>query len=154
MNWIVPLPVAVPLLAAGRALAVGRRPRLQALISTAALSGVCVASVALMVITDTSGPQVVNVGSWGAPVGIALVVDRLSALMLAVSALVILGVLLYSLAQGIADGPEGAPLTIFHPTYLVLAAGIANAFISGDLFNIYVRSEERRVGRGGRARWG
>lgn len=141
MNWIVPLPVVVPLLAAGLALAFGRRPRLQALISTAALSGVFVASVALMVITDTSGPQVVNVGSWGAPVGIALVVDRLSALMLAVSALVILGVLLYSLAQGIADGPEGAPLTIFHPTYLVLAAGVANAFISGDLFNIYVGFE-------------
>src|SRR5699024_10912613 len=116
-------------------------PRLQALISTAALTGVFAASVALMVIADTSGPQVVNVGSWGAPVGIALVVDRLSALMLAVSALVILGVLLYSLAQGIADGPEGAPLTIFHPTYLVLAAGVANAFISGDLFNIYVGFE-------------
>src|SRR5699024_4521698 len=45
------------------------------------------------------------------------------------------------ISQGIADGPEGAPLTIFHPTYLVLAAGVANAFISGDLFNIYVGFE-------------
>ena len=47
MNWIVPLPVVVPLLAAGLALAFGRRPRLQALISTAALTGVFAASVAL-----------------------------------------------------------------------------------------------------------
>src|SRR5699024_8184429 len=141
MNWIVPLPVVVPLLAAGLALAFGRRPRLQALISTAALTGVFAASVALMVIADTSGPQVVNVGSWGAHVGIALVVDRLSALMLAVSALVILGVLLYSLSQCIADGSEGAALTILQTTYLVLAAGVANAFISGDLFNIYVGFE-------------
>lgn len=141
MTWIVPLPIVIPLLAAGLALAFGRRPRLQALISTAAIGIMFIASVALMVASHTSGPQVVNVGSWGAPVGISLVADRLSALMLAVSALVLLCVLLYSLAQGLADGPEGAPLTIYHPTYLVLAAGVANAYISGDLFNIYVGFE-------------
>lgn len=141
MNWIVPLPVVVPLLGAGLALAFGRRPRIQALISLTAIIGLFVASIVLMVASDLHGPQVVNVGSWGAPVGISLVVDRLSALMLAVTAVVLLGVLLYALAQGIADGPEGAPLTVFHPTYLVLAAGVANAFISGDLFNIYVGFE-------------
>lgn len=139
--WLVPLPVVVPLIAAGLALVFGRRPRVQSLISTAAILAMFAASAALMVISHSQGPQVVNVGSWGAPVGIALVVDRLSALMLAVSALVLLAVLLYSLAQGIVDGPDGAPLTIFHPTYLVLAAGVANAFISGDLFNIYVGFE-------------
>jgi len=141
MNWIVPLPVVLPLLAAGVTLIFGRRPRIQAVISLAAIAAVFLASIALMFQSHTEGPQVVNVGSWGAPVGIALVVDRLSALMLVVSAIVLLGVLLYSLAQGIADGPEGSPLTIFHPTYLVLAAGVANAFISGDLFNIYVGFE-------------
>ncbi|HLS01923.1 MAG TPA: Na+/H+ antiporter subunit D, partial [Beutenbergiaceae bacterium] len=141
MTTLVPLPVAIPLIAAGFALVFGRRPRIQALITTAAISAVFAVSIALMVISHNHGPQVVNVGAWGAPVGIALVVDRLSALMLAVSAIVLLGVLIYALAQGIADGPEGAPLTIFHPTYLVLAAGVANAFISGDLFNIYVGFE-------------
>ncbi len=141
MNWLVPMPVVIPLLAAGFALAFGRRPRIQAVISMTAVTAVFAASVALMVIAHTQGPQVVNVGAWGAPVGISLVVDRLSALMLAVSAVVLLGVLIYSLAQGLADGPEEAPLTIFHPTYLVLAAGVANAFISGDLFNIYVGFE-------------
>lgn len=141
MNWLVPLPVVVPLLGAGLALIFGRRPRIQALISLGAISGVFVAAIALMYASHTGGPQVVNVGAWGAPVGIALVVDRLSALMLAVSAVVLLGVLVYSLAQGLADGPEGAPLTIFHPTYMVLAAGVANAFISGDLFNLYVGFE-------------
>lgn len=141
MTTLVPLPVAIPLIAAGLALVFGRRPRIQALITTAAISAVFAVSIALMVISHNHGPQVVNVGAWGAPVGIALVVDRLSALMLAVSAIVLLGVLIYALAQGIADGPEGAPLTIFHPTYLVLAAGVANAFISGDLFNIYVGFE-------------
>ncbi|ACQ82058.1 NADH dehydrogenase (quinone) [Beutenbergia cavernae DSM 12333] len=140
MNWLVPLPVVIPLIAAGLALTQVRRPRLQGLISVVAISTMLVTSIALLVLSD-SGPLVVNVGGWAAPVGIALVADRLSALMLVVAAIVLLGVLLYALGQGIADGDEGAPVAVFHPTYLVLSAGVANAFLSGDLFNLYVGFE-------------
>ncbi len=80
-------------------------------------------------------------GDWAAPVGINLVADRLSALMLSISSAVTLCVLLYSLAQGRDDDEESAPISIYHPTYLVLTAGVANAFLSGDLFNIYVGFE-------------
>lgn len=141
ISSLVVLPVAVPLVAAGLTLAMARRPRIQRLVSLAALTTVLVVSVILLVAVDQGGPLVVDIGDWAAPVGIALVVDRFSALMLLVSAIVILGVLVYSLAQGIADGPEGAPVTIYHPTYLVLAAGVSNAFLTGDLFNLYVGFE-------------
>jgi len=97
-------------------------------------------SAALLVLAD-SGPLVLDVGGWAAPVGIDLVADRLSALMLTVSSAVTLCVLLYSLAQGEADGDDEAPVSIYHPTYLILTAGVANAFLSGDLFNIYVGFE-------------
>ena len=97
-------------------------------------------SATLLVLTD-AGPLVLDVGGWAAPVGIDLVADRLSALMLTVSSAVTLCVLLYSLAQGEADGDEAAPVSIYHPTYLVLVAGVANAFLSGDLFNLYVGFE-------------
>ena len=73
--------------------------------------------------------------------GIDLVADRLSALMLTISSAVTLCVLLYSLAQGGEDDEESAPVSIYHPTYLVLTAGVANAFLSGDLFNLYVGFE-------------
>ncbi|WP_420112899.1 Na+/H+ antiporter subunit D [Pseudactinotalea sp.] len=141
MTWLVPLPVVVPLVAAGLALALARRSKLQAIISTVAITLVVLASGALMILAHRDGPQVVNVGEWSAPVGISLVADRLSALMLLVSGIVLLCVLLYSLAQGLADGNEGAPVAIYHPTYLVLAAGVANAFLTGDLFNLYVGFE-------------
>ena len=141
MTWLVPLPVVIPLIAAGLALAMSRRSRAQGMISVVALSLVLLTAVVLIFLTHHQGPQVVNIGGWGAPVGIALVADRLSALMLLISAIVILCVLLYSLAQGLADGNEGAPVAIYHPTYLVLAAGVANAFLSGDLFNLYVGFE-------------
>ena len=52
-----------------------------------------------------------------------------------------LGVLVYAIGQGAADGDEDTPLSIFHPTYLVLAAGVSNAFLAGDLFNLYVGFE-------------
>ncbi|WP_147918973.1 Na+/H+ antiporter subunit D [Ruania zhangjianzhongii] len=141
MTWLLPLPVVVPLVAAGLALAVSRRSRAQGIISISALAIVLGVAVALIFVTHTAGPQVMGVGDWQVPVGIGLVADRLSALMLVVSALVLLGVLAYSLAQGLADGNESAPVAIYHPTYLVLAAGVSMAFLSGDLFNLYVGFE-------------
>lgn len=58
-----------------------------------------------------------------------------------ISAIVPVAVLLFSVGQGAADGDDDTLLTIFHPTYLILAAGIFNAFIAGDLFNLYVGFE-------------
>ncbi|MFC7403533.1 Na+/H+ antiporter subunit D [Georgenia alba] len=140
MTWLVPLPVVLPLVGAGFALALARYHRVQRVVSVAVLSAVLAVAVTLLVLVQ-DGPLVVDVGGWAAPVGISLVVDRLSALMLVVSVSVTLAVLLYSLAQGLADGDDGAPLAVFHPTFLVLSAGVSNAFVSGDLFNLYVGFE-------------
>jgi len=140
LSWLVPLPVVLPLTGAGLALALWRHARAQRLISLVALSLTLVASIALLVRAD-SAPLIVDVGGWSAPVGITLVADRLSSLMLAISSAVTLCVLVYSLAQGVADGDEETPVAIYHPSYLVLAAGIAIAFLSGDLFNLYVGFE-------------
>jgi multicomponent Na+:H+ antiporter subunit D len=61
--------------------------------------------------------------------------------MLIVSAAVLLAVLLFSVGQGMADGDSETPVSIYHPTYMVLAAGVFNAFIAGDLFNLYIGFE-------------
>ncbi|MBD8079892.1 Na+/H+ antiporter subunit D [Cellulosimicrobium arenosum] len=143
-QYVVPLPVMLPLFAAGLTLALWRHSRAQRIITVVTLSAVVAISVVLLVAAD-SGPVVVDVGGWAAPVGIDLVADRLSALMLTVSSIVMLCVLLYSLAQGVADDAAGddasIPTAIYHPTYMVLAAGVFNAFLSGDLFNLYVGFE-------------
>lgn len=137
--WLVPLPVVIPLTAAGLALALFRHPKIQRIVAVTALALMVVVSGTMIWAAD-QGPLVVNVGEWAAPVGINLVGDRLSALMLLVSSTVLLCVLLYSAAQGIADSSK-APVSIYHPTYLVLAAGVSNAFLAGDLFNMYVGFE-------------
>ena len=61
--------------------------------------------------------------------------------MLLVSTIVTLCVLLYSFGQGIVEFGRDAPLSVFHPTFLVLSAGVSNAFLSADLFNLFVGFE-------------
>src|SRR5687768_13764893 len=166
VQTLVPLPVLVPLFAAGLALALHRYERAQRIISVVALSVVVAAAVGLVVAAQ-DGPVVIDLGGWAAPVGVNLVADPLASLMLLVSSVVLLCVLLYSMAQGIADrdgraapaskdaeelrkaleaqdpdADEGGrrdvlPVAIFHPTFLILAAGVADAFLAGDLFNLY-----------------
>ena len=97
--------------------------------------------VLLLLHAHDAGEDAVSVGGWPVPLGIVLVVDRLSALMLVVATTVGLGVLVFAVGQGAADGDEETPISIFHPTFLVLMAGVSNAFLAGDLFNLYVGFE-------------
>jgi multicomponent Na+:H+ antiporter subunit D len=138
---LAPLPVLLPLLGAASALLVGRHPRIQRALSVVVLSAVLAVSVALLLVVDADGAGMVAVGGWPVPLGIVLVVDRLTALMLVVASTVALGVLVFAVGQGNADGDEGTPVSIFHPTFLVLVAGVSNAFLAGDLFNLYVGFE-------------
>jgi len=141
MNALVPLMVTLPLVGAAIALIAGRHRRTQVLVSIVTLSLVLIIAAVLLVAVDTGSPIAVSVGGWPVPFGIVLYVDRLSALLVVVSSIVLLAVLLFSVGQGAADGDDDTPVSIFHPSYLILAAGIFNAFIAGDLFNLYVGFE-------------
>ncbi|WP_243075978.1 Na+/H+ antiporter subunit D [Microbacterium sp. SS28] len=142
MTALVPLLTTLPLLGAALALIAGRHRRIQVGVSIATLSLVLVIAAILLYVVDTGGvPLAVSVGGWPVPFGIVLYVDRLAALLVVVSSIVLLAVLLFSVSQGAADGDDDTPVSIFHPSYLILAAGIFTAFIAGDLFNLYVGFE-------------
>lgn len=138
---LLTLPVLVPLLAAAVTLVLGRRPRSQQIVTVVALTGVVAVSAGLLHLVDVHGTTAVQVGGWHWPIGITLVADRLSVIMVLVSSIVLLAVVVYAIGQGIRDGTEHQPTSIFLPTYLVLSAGISNAFLAGDLFNLYVGFE-------------
>lgn len=141
MANLLPLPVLLPLLGAALTLVARRRPRTQVAISLVVLAASLGVAIALMWGTHQQGPIVLWLGAWTEPLGIALVADRLSALMLLVSSFVILVVLVFAIGQGVADGDEDSPLSIYFPTFLVLSAGVSNAFLAGDLFNLFVSFE-------------
>jgi multicomponent Na+:H+ antiporter subunit D len=141
VNALVPLVVIIPLFGAASALILARRPRLQRSATIVSLVAVLVVGAVLLYVVDTTNPLPMAVGGWAAPYGIVLVVDRLSALMVVISGVVLLAVLLFSVGQGLADGDSETPVSIYYPTYLILATGVFNAFIAGDLFNLYVGFE-------------
>ncbi|MFT4259708.1 Na+/H+ antiporter subunit D [Microbacterium sp.] len=141
MSALVPLLVGLPLLGAAVTLIFGRNARVQIVVTVVTLVAVSMIAVVLLVVVDGGSPLAVSVGGWPVPFGIVLYVDRLAALLVLISSIVLLAVLLFSIGQGVADGAEETPISIFNPSYLILAAGIFNAFIAGDLFNLYVGFE-------------
>ncbi|MFI7235714.1 Na+/H+ antiporter subunit D [Streptomyces cyaneofuscatus] len=142
MNALVPLPVLLPLCATGLSLTFGTRmQRFQRFISVAVLTAVLALSIILMIAADRHGPLSVHLGDFAPPLGITLVADRLSGLMLTVSSAVTLCVLIYSIGQGMTDRDKETPVAVFHPAYLILVAGVSCTFLAGDLVNLFVSFE-------------
>jgi multicomponent Na+:H+ antiporter subunit D len=137
VNIALVLPIAAPLLGAALSMLV-QRLLLQRLISFCALGISLVSSIAVVskVVSDDD-IVVTRLGGWPSQIAITLVADRLAALMLIISISVVLLVLIYSIGQQATDEHS----TAYHPVYLVLAAGLAQAFLAGDLFNLFVAFE-------------
>lgn len=93
---------------------------------------------ALALALPGTGPLRYDVGGWDAPLGIALYVDGLAALMLLAAALCSTAVILYALRYFEDGGRRGA---MFWPLTLVLWTGLNALFLSADLFNLYVTLE-------------
>ena len=141
MTALLPLPVLLPMLGAAVTVVGSRSPTLQRVVGIVTLTAVAVLAAILLVVADTQGPIVASLGGWAAPVGIALVADRTAALLLLVSTLVTLAVLVYAIDQRIADYGRATSSTTFHPMYLMLAAGVSLAYLTGDLFTLFVSFE-------------
>jgi multicomponent Na+:H+ antiporter subunit D len=134
---LIALPVLLPLLGAALCILAGRSRVLQRAISVSVLATMVVVAVVLLVEVDREGVLTSPAGGWGAPLGITLVADRFSAIMLAVGSVTLLAVLLYAIGQPGAERNHVG----FQSVYLVLAAGVAASFLTGDLFNLFVAFE-------------
>lgn len=137
MNIVLTLPIAVPLLGAALSMII-RRLAVQRLISFVSMAVSLAASVAIVVrvVTD-DGVVATRLAGWPSQIAVTLVADRLAAMMLVVSISIVGLVLVYSIGQQASD--EHSPA--YHPVYLVLAAGLSQAFLAGDLFNLFVAFE-------------
>ena len=81
-----------------------------------------------------SGPIALEMGGWPAPFGITLVADTLSAVMVVITGITAVAVAVYAIAE--IDAARGA--LGYHALFQVLIAGVTGAFLTGDLFNLYV----------------
>jgi multicomponent K+:H+ antiporter subunit D len=134
-HHLIVAPILVPLVASAVLLFVDERRRvIKAMISL--LSTLALTAIAIVLFKIESGPNgfegVYLVGNWSAPFGIALVLDGLSALMLLLTALLAVPALIFSLARWHAVGAH------FHSMVQLLLMGVNGAFLTGDLFNLFV----------------
>ena len=137
MSALLSIPIFVPLAAAALAIIAYRHRNVQRAIAIAAQVVVLVDAVLLLMAVESDGVQSVQVGAWPAPIGITLVADMFSALMLVISMATILAVLVFAIGQPGADLDQ----PVFHPVYLIMAAGVSLSFLTGDLFNLFVAYE-------------
>lgn len=128
--WAVAAPLAGALLAS-------LLPRLGAVTGLATALVTLVASVGAAARVWIEGPVRAGLGGWEAPLGIALALDGLSALMLLLTGLVGLGVSVYALAY-VRPGPVRGK---FWALWLWLWASMNALYLSGDVFNLYVSLE-------------
>ncbi|WKD58197.1 Na(+)/H(+) antiporter subunit D [Corynebacterium capitovis DSM 44611] len=139
--YLIPLMVIGPAIAAAVILVAGKAVTFQRTVAFVVLLALAASAGTLLLIADVCGIQTVQLGGWDAPVGITLVVDRLSGIVLLVSAIVLFAVMWYGISQGLRDGDDDDPVAVFLPTYMLLSMGVNLAFVAGDLFNLYVGFE-------------
>lgn len=141
MELLLALPVLLPLGGAGVTLLMRHHARIQLWMAILTLVAIFTVALILAYHVTQEGVLVLQIGNWTPQLGIVLVADRLTALMLVVSNFVTLSVLVYSSAQTVSENSTRTPVAIYHPTYLGLVAGVSMAFLAGDLFNLYVGFE-------------
>jgi multicomponent K+:H+ antiporter subunit D len=125
------LPVLLPFGAALLMLIVRRLAVQRALALGAGVAGLA-AALLLLAGADSGAITVYRLGDWPAPYGIVLVVDRLAALMVLLVAVLGLPALLMAMGGQDAAGKH------FHALFQLQLAGLAGAFLTGDLFNLFV----------------
>ena len=130
-HWPI-LPLALPLTVGALLLVMDTAPAaLRRAIGVAATAALLpVAAVLLNAATDA--PLVYYLGDWPAPFGIVLVVDRLSALMIALTAILATASVIYATSNDDSRGPH------FHAFFQFQLLGVNGAFLTGDLFNLFV----------------
>jgi multicomponent Na+:H+ antiporter subunit D len=132
-SWLLALPIAIPFLAAvaaflWRASAAGRW------ISLAGSVLSLLASVALLLAVLDEGVVAAQMGGWPAPFGITLVADFLGVVMVVITAITGLATAIYALGE-IEERLERLG---YHALFQILIAGVTGAFLTGDVFNLYV----------------
>ncbi len=134
-NHLVIAPIVLPLLVAALQLLVGEKRRRTVLaLSVASCVALVLLAAALMLAVSADGVlgAVYRIGDWPARFGIVLVADRLSALMVLLTSVLALALLPYALGRWQHRGGHFQPLLQF------LLMGLNGAFLTGDLFNLFV----------------
>lgn len=133
-DWLVVLPAVWCLLAGAVLLMLRKHTKIQPPLAIAALALLCIFEVLLLAKVSANGPVTMVMGRWLPPFGIAFTVDLLGALFALTSGLMALIAAIFARDDIDATGRRYG----FYPLLLLMMAGISGAFLTGDIFNLYV----------------
>ena len=131
--FLLPLPLVLPFAVAVFAFLFRKGPEGR-WISVVGSALSLVAGGLLLAHVLENGPVAAQMGEWPAPFGITLVADTLSAVMVVITGITGLAVAIYAVADVTSEMEELG----YHALFQVLLAGVTGAFLTGDLFNLYV----------------
>jgi len=138
-SHIVIGPIILPMAVAAAMLLLDERRRiLKSAMALAAMAAILAMALILLHESATGATgggdtaRVYRLGAWAAPYGIVLVADRLSTLMVALTSVLGACSLIFAMARWDRAGPR------FHALFLLLVMGVNGAFLTGDLFNLFV----------------
>ncbi|MCB8837839.1 proton-conducting transporter membrane subunit [Aurantimonas sp. VKM B-3413] len=141
-DYLVVLPVAVCFLFGAGLLMLRKRTDWQPYFAIPGLVLLFVVDVALLLKVAAEGPQTMMMGGWKAPFGIAFTVDLMGALFATVAGFVALCCGIYA-AAAISKGERRYG---FYPFLFLMIGGVSGAFLTGDVFNLYVWFEVLLIG--------
>jgi multicomponent Na+:H+ antiporter subunit D len=128
------LPILLPLLTAIVLRIAPQRPRVLRGIAFAGAIGILIAAIAILLKVEGDGIQVLQLGQWPAPFGITVVADLFSALLV-----VMVGILGVAVTGQSFSGVDPRRESLgYHSLIHVLLMGVSGAFLTGDIFNLYV----------------
>jgi multicomponent Na+:H+ antiporter subunit D len=134
LNALLVLPIVVPLLTAAGCLLAWRSRRAQRNLGTAGALAQTAVATALLIVVWEDGIRATQLGDWPAPFGITMVADTFSAIMVFMGALIGLAVTFYSLSSmDVRREAFG-----YYPLMHILLMGVSGAFLTGDIFNLFV----------------
>ena len=133
-HTLLTLPIVFPLAGIALCALLWNRPQVQRGVGLLASLGLFASSIGLLIATYDGTVLVTQFGSWRAPFGITFVADMLAAAMVAITGLMAVAVSIY----GLASDPEPRERAFYHPLYQGLVFGVTGAFLTGDIFNLYV----------------
>jgi multicomponent Na+:H+ antiporter subunit D len=128
------VPILLPLATAIVLLSIPHRPRVARTVAFAGALGVLAGGIALFAKVEGQGIQVLQIGDWPAPFGITLVADLFSAALVVMVG--VIGAVVTGHAFSGVD-PRREALR-YHSLVHVLLMGVSGAFLTGDVFNLYV----------------
>ncbi|MFC0271005.1 Na+/H+ antiporter subunit D [Metabacillus herbersteinensis] len=134
MNNLVILPIVIPLLTGILLIFFNKRTTVQKWISVLASGFAVVIACILVQTVHISGIQTLEIGNWRPPYGIVLVADMYSSLLALTTGIIGLTALLFSFTSTSAEREK----YFFYPAVQFLLVGVTGAFLTGDIFNLFV----------------